>query len=298
MKFVSKIKYAPVYLLSLIPFPLLYLISDLGYVFLYYVIRYRRKVVRKNILIAFQNKEEIFYRKIEKQFYRQFCDIMMETSKPLTISESEIKKRYKVTNPELIEKYYNEQKSILMYAAHTGNWEWFATIPTQIPHNMLTLYQPLTNGYFNGLMKLIRSRFGMECVESAKGFRTIMEYASKDVLTLSLLASDQRPGNRSPKHDTLFFGRPTSFLVGADRIARKSNQIVVYPEVKRKKRGFYELEFILISDDAASTKENEIIDRYAKILENAISKNPSLWLWSHNRWKNSPVEETNNEQNL
>ena len=263
----------------------LYVLSDIVFFFLYYLIKYRRKVVFQNLRNSFKNKNDIELRKIEKRFYHHFCDVTFESLKSLTISKDMAMKRFRVKNPDLIQKYFEQKKNIILYAAHFGNWEWLSFLPLFFPYQVTTFYQALSNKYFDDLMKIRRERFGVMCFESDKGYRAIISFKQKNILTLNFIIGDQSPRKSSSKHWINFLNQETAFLVGADRIAKKSNQIVIFPAYTKKKRGFYEIEFKIIEEEIEKKNSNEIINKYAKLLEESITNSPELWLWSHRRWK-------------
>ncbi|NQY66097.1 MAG: lysophospholipid acyltransferase family protein [Flavobacteriales bacterium] len=281
----NRVKYLPIYLLSLIPLPILYLFSDLGFILLYYIIRYRRAVVRENLIGSFTGKDLDEIISIEKKFYRHFCDFAFETLKILTISKSGIEKRFKMKNVELIDRLHREGRSMVLYAAHFGNWEWisFFTLYTKFKTN--TFYQKLSNRYIDELMTMVRGRFGTECIESSAGFKSLLRMEQNKELSLNLMVGDQSPRKNALVHWTNFLNRETAFLIGADRIAKKLDQAVVYPSFKMLKRGVYEVTFMLLEEFPKTVDGNEIIDNYAKQLELNIQESPQLWLWSHRRWK-------------
>jgi len=279
------IKFFSFYILSILPFRILYMISDFTFILIYHLIKYRRKVVSSNLESAFPDKTKTERIRLEKKFYRHFCDIWFESIKVLTGNKKELKKRFVVKNPELIQRYYDEKRSIILYAAHQGNWEWLSLLSLHLPHQLTSFYQPLSSGYFEELMKITRERFGMICIESNKGYRSVVGFTESSILTANILAGDQSPRGDSAKHWLQFLNQETAFLIGADRIAKKSNQVVIFPSFRKKRRGHYELEFKVIEDKAMKNNSYKIIDKYAKLLEETIINSPELWLWSHRRWK-------------
>lgn len=286
MKFRNYLKYAPFYFFSILPFFLLYAISDFLYFLVYYVFQYRKAVVKENLRRSFKNYSPKELLKIEKRFYQHFCDVLFESLKTMSISRSHFVKRFKFKNPELLQQLFDEEKSIILYAAHQGNWEWFSSLPLFAPYyQSLSFYQPLSNSYFDGLMKTIRERFGVVCIESNKGFKTLLHYRSKKTKTLCLVIGDQSPSKSSAKHWTYFFDTETAFLTGAEKMAEKIEQVLVFPSIKKIKRGYYEVEFILIEKNDADKANYSMTDAYANILEKSIKESPELWLWSHKRWK-------------
>jgi Kdo2-lipid IVA lauroyltransferase/acyltransferase len=284
----KKTKYFPVYLLSHLPMSVMYQLSNLTYLILYYVVGYRKKTVRENLVGSFPDKHFDEIVRIEKDFYRHFSDLLVESAKFITISKSDIKQRFTVKNPELFEKYYNEGRSVIMYTAHLGNWEWLAALPLWLPHKVTTFYQPLASSYFEELMKTSREKFGAIAVPSGQGYKKLVEFASQEILTATCIIGDQRPKRKSSTHRVRFLNRDTDFLIGADRIAKKSNQPVVFCLVKKVSRGRYALELVPIEENPLEAPSEQIIDAYARELEKAILDQPHLWLWTHKRWKTKP----------
>lgn len=285
MSNISKIKFLPFYIFSLIPIQILYLFSDFAYLIVFYLIRYRRKVVLMNLHNSFPNKKEKEIKAIEKAFYKHFCDTIIEAIKVYTISEKQIKKRFTVKNPELIEKYYAQNKSVILYSGHFGNWEHLVFLPFFLPHKVMTFYKRLSNKYFDQIIKESRERFGLVAVESGKGYKTLVKYAKEDILTFTFMVGDQSPQANSAKHWVQFLNQDTAFFVGTERIAKKINQIVIYSEMIKKSRGIYEIEFFPLAENMDHLKDFELIDKFAEKLESSIKKHPHQWLWSHRRWK-------------
>tara|TARA_R110000751_G_scaffold25152_1_gene68554 strand:+ start:717 stop:1625 length:909 start_codon:yes stop_codon:yes gene_type:complete len=285
MKYLSRVKFLPFYAVSILPMGVLYVLSDMMYFLVYRVVGYRKKVVFKNLGNSFPFKSEEEIGQIAKDFYRHFCDIVLESFKRLTIGEKEIKKRLLIKNPELIQEYVNDQRSILMYTGHQGNWEWLVFLPLMFPYSSNTFYKPIKNKYFDELFKNMRERFGVNCVESDKGFRTIIDNHQRKVLTLNCMIGDQSPTKKSSKYWYNFLNQETAFFIGADKIAKKTDQVVLFPFFKKLRRGYYELEFKIIEDHPQIRDNFEILEKYAQQLEQAIMSAPELWLWSHRRWK-------------
>ncbi len=281
----KSLKYIPVLLLSRLPFWLVYILSDISFFLLYYLVRYRTTTVRKNLTASFPGKGISEIKSIEKAFYRHFTDLIFESGKFISISEKAIKRRFQVLNAEVFEDFFKQGRSLIMYTAHYGNWEWLAAIPLSLSHKVLTFYQPLKSAYYEALMKDARERFGAVAVPSKKGYKTVVELGSQGALSLTCIIGDQRPKKNSSRHWIKFLNQDTPFLIGADRIARKTNYPVFFPLIKKTSRGHYTLEFVKVIENPNEATAEEIIERYASILEEAIIETPHLWLWSHNRWK-------------
>lgn len=283
----ARAKYVPFYLISILPMRLLFILSDITFMLVYHVVRYRRKVVFNNLKNSFPLKNEKERNKIAKAFYVHFCDIIFESLKSLTVSEKSIKKRLHIENSNLVQKYLNDNRDILFYAAHQGNWEWLIFLPLFFPYHSNTFYKPLKNKYFNELFQIIRGRFSVNCIESTKGYRSMVKEKERTTPspTMYCIIGDQSPSRNNVMHWCLFLNQETAFSIGADKIAIKMNQVVLLPHFQKIKRGYYSLKFSVIEESPSKRNNNEIVVEYANRLENVILNSPELWLWSHRRWK-------------
>ena len=281
----NRLLYLPLYFISILPFPFLYFLSDCVYFLFYYLLQYRKKIVRINLENSFPLLSPSELKTIEQEFYHHFCDVLFEAIKALTISKKTILKRFKITNPEMLERFYLENRSIMLYTAHMGNWEWLSFIPHYTRFATSTFYQPLSNKYINKLMFHIRSQFGTHCIPSKQGYKELLRFKNEGVLSLNCLIGDQSPKHNSQRHTATFMNQETDFMVGGDRIATKLKQAVLYPEIIKPKRGHYELTFKVIEERPTHEEKNKCINAYIDLLEQNIMKQPALWLWSHRRWK-------------
>jgi KDO2-lipid IV(A) lauroyltransferase len=272
-------------MLSVMPMQILYFSSDCTYTFIYYIIQYRKKVVLDNLRKAFPKKNKDEINDISKRFYRHFCDIIFESIKTLTISKEDAKKRLNLKNPQIIESFVKDGRSILLYTAHQGNWELLVYLPLLLPYPSNTFYRPLNNLYFNGLLLLIRERFGVTCVEKSKGYRTIIKQKNNSEIVMNCIIGDQSPRKESAIHWCNFFNRKTAFYLGANNISRKTNDVVLFPRFTKVKRGEYQLYFEIIEEFPSRSPGYKTVDKYARCLENTITTVPEMWLWSHRRWK-------------
>lgn len=275
-------------LVSRLPLRVLYFFSDLMFVLLYRLLGYRREVVGDNLRRSFPELDEAGIRHIEIGFYQHFCDLLVESLKMLTMGEAELSHRLKLVNPELVEQYHAQGKSIILLSGHYANWEWFGYLPKALPHLVTAFYQPLSNPVFDQLTKQARENHGVVAIKSTQAYRALAQYAQEGVLTFSLVLGDQSPPRDSAKHWTTFLHQPTAFLTGADRIAKKLNQVVMFPRLSKTSRGHYALEFVVIEEKPTTAEPGQIIERYARVLEANIQDDPSLWLWTHRRWKLKP----------
>lgn len=279
------IYYVLVIPISHLPFSVLYFVSNIVYLFTYYVIGYRKKVVRENLTNSFPHLSEPELLVIEKKFYKHFADFLVESAKSVSISDKAIKERCALINPEILHKYYEDNKSVIVLCGHYNNWEYYAVgIAQQMKHNTIAAYKPLKNKFFDTVILKSRQRFGMKMMS----MREIPRYfASSEQCqpTLSIMVNDQSPGNPKTAYWNTFLNQETGWMKGAEKLAAKYNQAVLFGCIRKKKRGFYEVTFYPISDDVKNEAEGFVLDKHAEYLEMVINEHPEYWLWSHKRWK-------------
>jgi KDO2-lipid IV(A) lauroyltransferase len=270
-------------LFAIVPFWLLYIFADLVYVVVYKLIGYRVDVVRSNLRLCFPDKSEKELKQIEIDTYKNFSMITVESLKAFTMKKEDIFKRHFVKDHTITNDLYERFGGIIGEPAHFTNWEWGAMSSQQIKSQAVVFYKPLSNKYLDKYIKKNRSRFDSNLV-SIKNTSRVFE-ATKDQKKHFVMASDQSPSNKNRAIWVDFFGIETAFLHGPEYYSRKYNYPVIYVDIQRIKKGWYELDFELITDDPNSLPEGEITQRYASILERKIRENPGNWLWTHRRWK-------------
>ncbi|MGZ3864298.1 MAG: lysophospholipid acyltransferase family protein [Bacteroidia bacterium] len=274
-----------IYLFSALPYWLFYGVSDVFFLLIYYVVGYRKKVVLDNLRNSFPEKSEKDLKKIRFKFYRYFCDFILETLKTLTISRSAMLKRCKLS-PEakkLFDMYYEEKKSLIFVMGHYGNWEWAGnTFSLEGKHQLYVIFHPLTNKYFNGLIVGMRTRFGTKLIEMKNTIRDMI--SNRKELNATAFIADQTPPPEGA-YWTKFLNQDTPIFWGTEKIARKLNYPVIFVNVGRVKRGYYEIHAETLVEDPSTTYEGQISEMHTRRLEQEIVKQPELWLWSHRRWK-------------
>ena len=283
--FLYRIFYGFCWLIALLPLRCLYVISDILFVMVCYVVRYRRKVVYENLRNSFPEKTEKERQKIARQFYRFMCDLFIETIKMTNIDMPQINRRLKINNPEIYHDLHKKGKHVFFITGHYGNWEWIATLEKTIPHHQATLYRPLHNKIFDQFFYDMRTKHGTDAIPSNGAIRAINKYMQEDRLTTLGFLADQSPHRDAIQYWTTFLNQDTPVYTGVEKLARRYNTAVVYYENRRVKRGYYEIDITLITENAAETEETEITEKHVKLLEETIRKNPQYWLWSHRRWK-------------
>ncbi len=281
-----------VYLIGIMPFRLLYLASDVAAFLLYHVIRYRRKVVRDNLVKAFPDKGLKEIKDIERKNYRNICDLFVETCKLLVLKPGQLAQHVKFVNPELIVCLYDKGKSVFTALPHSGNWEWYGKLMhTLSEHKASAIYKRVENVVFERLMKKIRTSYGIEhenMIESKVAFRELVNRSN--MLNSILIIADQSPRGVETDYWNTFMNRETCWFTGMEKMARKLDYAVVFVDMKRVERGHYEVRFSMICEDAKSTNDNYIMNRYSQEIERFILDNPDNWLWTHRRWKHNRQE--------
>ncbi len=272
------------YLLSLLPFWLLYRVSDLFFVILYYVLGYRKKVVMENLRNSFPEKSEKELKKIAFDFYRYLCDLFLETFKTLTISKKQMLAHCKMREEtqKLFDSYYVQQRSIIIVMGHFGNWEWAGNVVDSSKHQLYVIYHQLSNKYFNNLVIKMRTRFGTKLIEMKSTLRDMV--TNRKDITATAFIADQTPFPENA-YWTNFLNQDTPVFTGTEKIASKFNYPVIYISVKRIKRGYYEIFGELLFENPKETEEGEISKAHTRRLEKDIMAQPEIWLWSHRRWK-------------
>lgn len=272
------------WLFRYIPFKGLYLLSDILYTILYSVIKYRYQVIYENIKGSFPGKSPDEIAGLTKTFYKNFTDILLETLKGLAISQKEILQRYQFINAELLDKDFEANQNVIILASHHTNWEWAVlSVNLWLRHQVVGVYKPLKNKRINSFFNEQRKKWGLELVSMSTTARSLAQ--KRTVPAAFVFIADQTPSDVKNAHWVDFLNRPTAFHHGMDKIARRTNYPVYQAEIKRVKRGFYEVEFSLLCLHPGEQKEGDITTLYANGLEKTIQKDPANWLWSHRRWK-------------
>lgn len=274
-----------IYLISILPFRVLYFVSDGLYVLLYKIIGYRKEVVFTNLRNSFPEKSEQEISTIAKDYYKYLCDLFLETFKTLTCSKETMLRHcyFHAETKELFDKLAAENKSIILVMGHLGNWEWSGnTVSLQLKQQLYVIYHPISSKYFDWLMYKMRTRFGTKLIAMKDTFRRMLE--NRNELNATAFIADQTPAPENA-YWTTFLNQDTPVFKGAEVIARKINYPIVYATVKRVKRGYYEIFAEILCEEPKLTKDGEISEMHTKKLERDIIAQPEVWLWSHRRWK-------------
>lgn len=274
-----------IYLLSILPFWVLYRISDFINFILFTLIGYRKDVIITNLKKSFPEKSTQEIKKIQKDFRRFFCDLIVETIKTLTITKKEATKRCRLKDTTLLNKLYDEKKKVIFVLGHYGNWELGgAAMSSMSKYQLYVIYRPLSNRYFDQLIIKMRTHLGTKLISMNDTFKKMVSLRNSDEISATAFIADQAP---TPENSywTTFLNQETAVFWGTEIIASKLNYPIVYITISQQKRGYYEMATELFCENPATTKKGEISEKHTKRLEQDIIKQPELWLWSHKRWK-------------
>ena len=287
MQFLAYILLYPVFwFISVLPMRILFMISDVIYVIIYYVIGYRKKIVRHNLKLCFPEKSDKELFDLEKKSYQHFIDVFMELIKSFTITEKEMSKRLSITNPELLDSYYDQNKSVIFLSGHYANWEWVSFIVERsLKYNMSVVYKQLSNPYFDKIIKKTRIKFGVKFVPTKEFYPEILTNLKNNKIQAYGFLADQNPRWEKIKYWGNFMGVEVPIIVGPETIARKLDLPVFYFQTERIKRGVYQSTFILLEEEPKKAPLYQLTNKYMGELEKQIRKAPEFYFWTHRRFR-------------
>lgn len=272
-------------ILARLPWCIMYAISDVLYVLVYHIAGYRKAVVRDNLARSFPEKAESERRRIEKDFYRHFCDMLVEVVKLFRLKPAEVMERMEFLPCPEVERWYAEGRTVLGLMGHCGNWEYITSYALRVPDSVhvIQLYKQLYNPVFDRLMHDLRERFGSESVEARRAYHTIARYMERgNQMAVGFLA-DQAVA--ASKFSLDFMGRTAPVFEGAERIGAHFHCAIMYFDISKVSRGRYRVRVVPVTPDAAQEEEHAVTTRYVRLLEESIRRQPAIYLWSHRRWK-------------
>ena len=264
----------------------LYLVSDVLYLIVGKLIKYRKPLITKNLKNSFPEKNENEIKNIQRYFYKHFLDLIVESLKGFTISKKEISRKIKLKNPDLVNEMAQKSQNIILIGGHYNNWEMSAQkMPLECEHELFAIYKPLSNKFFDKKIKYSREKFGLRMI-SMKETKNYFQKNNEKPRAI-IFGSDQSPSSTKNAHWLNFLNQESGFLFGAEKYAKEFNWPVVYVSIQKIQRGTYEVSFQLITEKPKEEPNGKIIQDFANLLEIDINRNPPYWLWTHNRWKKS-----------
>ena len=278
--------------LSRLPFRVLYMLSDILFVVLYYIASYRRKVVEDNVNGSFPDRTSKERYRIVRQFYRNLSDYFFETIKLNHVGDEEIRSRMRFEGMDVVDRLFAQGRSITAFFSHCGNWEWVTSITlwSRFKCNeqayFCQVYRPLTNDFFDRYFLHLRSRFNSLSFKKKTVFRDLLMLHRDGKPSITGFMSDQKPSHGDPTQVLMFLNHPTAMITGTETVARKLDTAVIYWDMRRERRGYYVIDCKLITPSAAAERPGVVTAEYARLLQQTIERQPSMWLWTHKRWKN------------
>ncbi|CAA7195940.1 lysophospholipid acyltransferase family protein [Chryseobacterium potabilaquae] len=281
MNFLIKI----LYLISKLPLKILYIFSDIIFFLNYYFIRYRKKVITENLKNSFPNKSNEEIAEIRKKFYRNFSDYLVETVKSFSISEIESRVRMQHINQHLFHEAKAEGKNIILLAGHVFNWEWINALAKVIPQKHChPVYRKVNNDFWENQMKKVRNKFGNEALEANEVILNIFR-SKNNGDSAYMFVADQTPHFSHVNYGLTFLNQKTPAFIGYDKLATRMDLVFIYCEMKKVKRGYYQVNYHRIYPDGEKFTEHEVVIKFHSLLENTLHKHPDNYLWSHRKWK-------------
>jgi len=286
MQFLAYILIYPFFwFISILPFRLLYAFSDFLYLFIYRIFGYRKKVVQTNLKLALPEKSVEEINTITKKFYHHLCDMIVESMKSMTISEDEMKKRYAFTNIEVLTNLEREKRNVILMCGHYGSWEWIFILQTYVSHKGFAVYKRLNNKYFDALIKRIRAKYNSYLITTKETIEVLNDSKEKGELTITGFVADQSPKIHKARHWNSFMGIKVPVHTGAEMLAKTLDSSVVFFDVRKVKRGYYQTTFTELARNPKDYKDYEITDAFTALIEQQIRQAPEHYLWTHKRWK-------------
>jgi KDO2-lipid IV(A) lauroyltransferase len=284
--------FAFTWMVSLIPFWILYRISDVLYLIIFYLAHYRKATVYRNLRNSFPQKSDTEIDHIARAFYRHFCDLILESAKSIRISAMDLDKRMKFLNPEVFTELARENRNFALVSAHYGNWEWLINLPLKFNHKLLVIYRPLKSKPVDRLTLYMRSRHDPLMVPMESIYRQGLKYTAEKQLFCVWFIADQRPP-RTSRFWTRFLNQETPFFEGIEKISAKLGLAVVFMEIQKVRRGYNEVSLKKLFDNAAECRDHEVTLACIREIEEEILRKPEYWLWSHKRFKHARPEDVN-----
>ena len=292
MKFRDAILRMIISIIASLPFGVLYFVSDILAFVLQHIFRYRISIVYENLEKSFPGKDKAEIKRIAARYYRNLADLTMEILKSSKMTAAQLESRVVFRNKEIFDELYSSGKNVFATLGHCGNWEWTGNkIALFLQHDGAAIYKPLQDKFFDQYMIGLRQKYkGTLMIDYKKVFRTLLSL--KDKLFTVFVLADQSPAKTEIDHYEMFLGQKTPFFNGMEKVAKALNFTVLYLDVRRSRRGYYDVEVHVITSDASATTDGFITAKYAEMLEGTIRRQPDNWLWSHRRWKQKE-EKTN-----
>jgi len=274
-----------IFLLKQLPLWIYYTVADFFFILTYYLIRYRRKIVRMNISRAFPTEPPVNVKAIEKRFYRHFADYIVESAAMIKMTKSDYQKRFRFVNVDLLDAFLKKGRNVLIAAGHYGNWEWLSSLPLFSEGMVYAVYKEQSNRFINSAMFFARGKNGMKLLSYPLIYKEVLALPPGKSVAVYMLA-DQRPKMENKANWIEFMNQDITCFRGLGNLNKAMQGIVLFAQILKRKRGHYDIKFIqLYPEDMDDTSGDWLTRKYFKSLEENIRIDPAFYLWSHNRWK-------------
>ena len=269
---------------SRLPLRALYVFSSFLYLLAFYVVRHRHQVIRGQLEKVFPDLSDAERELIHKRFLKNFCDVVIEVLKSVSMTEADIRAHVQIVNLEVARRYLDAGQSVMLVTSHLGNWEWLLHgVTLQLGYPVDAAYKPLHDQWAERLMLEVRSRFGARLVPAKELLADFLR--RRGIVRAVAMNADQAPVSTDKRYWTRFLGQDTAFYIGAEQIARATRLPILYVRVRRIRRGYYQVELSPLWDGREVTEPNTVTERYARACEIDVLKSPADWLWSYRRWR-------------
>jgi Kdo2-lipid IVA lauroyltransferase/acyltransferase len=269
---------------SRLPLRALYAFSTFLYLLAFYVVRHRHQVIRGQLEKVFPDWSDAERERIHKRFLKNFCDVVIEVLKSVSMTEDDMRGRVRIVNLDAARQYLDAGQSVMLVTSHLGNWEWLLHgVTLQLGYPVDAAYKPLHDQWAERLMLGIRSRFGARLVPAKELLADFLR--RRGVVRAVAMNADQAPVSTDKRYWTLFLGQDTAFYIGAEQIARATRLPILYVRVRRVRRGYYEVGLKQLWEGREATEPNTVTERYARACELDVLESPADWLWSYRRWR-------------
>jgi Kdo2-lipid IVA lauroyltransferase/acyltransferase len=270
--------------LSRLPMVALYGFASFLYFLAYYVVRHRHRVIDDQLEKVFPALSAEERTGIHKRFLRNFCDVLVEVLKSMSMSEADMNAHVRILNVDVARQFLDSGKSVMLVTSHLCNWEWLLqAVALQLGYPLDAAYKPLHDQWAERLMLRVRSRFGARLIPAKELLADFLR--RRGIVRALAMNADQAPVSTDKRYWTVFLGQDTAFYIGAEQIARATRLPILYVSMRRIGRGHYEGDLRLLWDGREALEPNVITERYARTCELDVLKNPADWLWSYRRWR-------------
>lgn len=297
MKIIYVIANALLSAIARLPFRVLYFIADIIFILIYHIVRYRRRLVDRNISLSFPGITAERLRTIRRQFYHNLADYFVETIKLAHVTDEQMRRRMTFENIELIDRFIDQGRSVAIYFSHCVNWEWAPSVTLWSKHagdpnvDFCQVYRPLANAFIDRWFLGLRSRFHSISLAKRHVAIDLLKIKRAGRISVTGFMSDQKPSHQDPIHIVNFLGRPTAVITGTETLARRMDMAVIYWDMYKERRGHYRIVSRLITETPGQIQPYGITHSYISLLEKTITRNPAIWLWTHNRWKQTTLQQ-------